>query len=178
VREAAETIAGSGPPDFTELVLDACAHLLALSDLDIDAAEGRRRAEAAVADGSASAAYERWIRAQGGDPDLAVLARAPVVREVPAPHAGVVVRLGALAIGHAALELGAGRRTKDDDIDHGVGVVCRKKRGDAVAGGEALADVHAHDESSASAAIAAVQSAYAIGDQLPHAHGILLDVVE
>src|SRR6187455_1511612 len=104
VREAVETVSGTGPPDFTELVLDACAHLLALSDLDIDAAEGRRRAEAAVADGSATAAYERWIRAQGGDPDLAVLARAPIVREVPAPRAGVVVRLGALAIGHAALD--------------------------------------------------------------------------
>ena len=88
------------------------------------------------------------------------------------------MRLGALAIGNAALELGAGRRTKDDDIDHGVGVVCRKKRGDAVSAGEALAEVHARDESSASTAIAAVQSAYAIGDQLPHAHGILLDVVE
>ena len=178
VREAVETIAGNGPPDLEELVLDACARLLALSDLGVDAAEGRRRAEAAVADGSATAAYERWIRAQGGDPDLAALAPAPIVREVPAPHAGFVVRLGALAIGNAALELGAGRRTKDDDIDHGVGVVCRKKRGDAVSGGEALAEVHARDESSASTAIAAVQSAYAIGDQLPHAHGILLDVVE
>ena len=178
VREAAETIAGIGPPDFTELVLEACARLLALSDLDIDAAEGRRRAEAAVADGSATAAYERWIRTQGGNPDLAALVPAPIVREVPAPHAGVVVRLGALAIGHAALELGAGRRTKDDDIDHGVGVVCSRKRGDAVSAGESLAVVHAHDESSASAAIAAVQSAYAIGDQVPRAHGILLDVVE
>ena len=75
VREAVETIAGNGPPDLEELVLDACARLLALSDLGIDAAEGRRRAEAAVADGSATAAYERWIRAQGGDPDLAALAR-------------------------------------------------------------------------------------------------------
>ena len=178
VREAVETIAGKGPPDFTELVLDACARLLALSDLGIDAAEGRRRAEAAVADGSATAAYERWIRAQGGEPDLAALASAPIVRDVSAPHAGVVVRLGALAIGHAALELGAGRRTKDDEIDHGVGVVCRKKRGDAVAAGEVLAEVHARDETSASVAIAVVQSAYAIGDEAADTHGILLDVVE
>jgi thymidine phosphorylase len=59
-----------------------------------------------------------------------------------------------------------------------VGVVCRKKRGDAISAGEALADVHARDESSAAGAIAAVQSAYAIGDQPPHAHGILLDLVE
>ena len=82
VREAAETVRGAGPPDCTELVLDSCAHLLALSDLGVDLAEARRRAEAAVADGSAWAAYERWIRAQGGDPDLAALPRAPVIREV------------------------------------------------------------------------------------------------
>src|SRR5690242_5236700 len=59
VREAAETVRGAGPPDFTELVLESCAHLLALSDLGVDLAEARRRAEAAVADGSAWAAYER-----------------------------------------------------------------------------------------------------------------------
>lgn len=66
IREAVETLRGAGPPDFTELVLDSCARLLALSDLGVDIAEGRRRAEAAVADGSALAAYERWVHAQGG----------------------------------------------------------------------------------------------------------------
>ena len=45
VREAAETVRGDGPADFAELVLDSVAHLLALSDLGIDHAEGRRRAE-------------------------------------------------------------------------------------------------------------------------------------
>ena len=53
IREALDTVRGEGPADFTELVLDACARLLAYSDLGIDVAEGRRRAEAAVADGSA-----------------------------------------------------------------------------------------------------------------------------
>ena len=85
VREALDTVRGHGPPDFTELVLASCAHLLALSDLGIDHDEGRRRAEAAVADGSALLAYERWIRAQGGDPDESVLESAPIVREVRGP---------------------------------------------------------------------------------------------
>src|SRR6185503_4917344 len=52
VREALDTVRGAGPPDLTELVLASCAHLLALSDLGVDRTEGRRRAEAAVADGS------------------------------------------------------------------------------------------------------------------------------
>src|SRR6187402_2025324 len=71
VHEARDTVRGDGPDDFTELVLDATARLLAHSDLGVDLEEGRRRAEAAVADGSALEAYERWIRAQGGDPDPA-----------------------------------------------------------------------------------------------------------
>src|SRR5207237_1670532 len=102
VREALDTVRGEGPPDFTELVLDACARLLALSDLGVDVAEGRRRAEAAVADGSAEHVWRRWIEAQGGTSDEGALESAPVVRAVPAPRGGTVTRLGAIRIGMAA----------------------------------------------------------------------------
>jgi pyrimidine-nucleoside phosphorylase len=177
IAEARDTVVGEGPPDLTELVLDACARLLALSDLAIDEAEGRGRAEAAVADGSALAVYERWIRAQGGDPDPGVLPTAPVVLPVRAPRAGAVTRLGAVAVGTAAVHLGAGRRTKEDSIDHAVGVVCHAKRGAYVGEGDVLADVHARDEESGAAAVEAVLAAYELGDEPAREHGILLDVV-
>jgi pyrimidine-nucleoside phosphorylase len=177
IREAVETISGEGPPDFTELVLDACARLLALSDLGIDAVEGRERAERAMTDGSARETYERWIRAQGGDPELDALPRAAFTTEVRAPRAGVVNRLAALPIGIASLELGGGRQTKDDAIDHSVGVVCSAKRGQTVELGQVLADVHARDEESAARAVDAVAAAYEIGDEAPPVQGILLDVV-
>jgi pyrimidine-nucleoside phosphorylase len=177
IAEARDTVCGQGPPDFTELVMDACARLLALSDLGIDAEEGRRRAEAAVAEGAALAVYERWIRAQGGDPDPAALPRAPVVLPVSAPRAGSVTRLGAIDVGLAALRLGAGRRAKADSIDHSVGVVCRVKRGARVEAGDVLAEVHARDEASGAEAVAAVLGAYELGDEPPREHEILLDVV-
>jgi pyrimidine-nucleoside phosphorylase len=178
IREALDTVRGEGPEDFTELVLDACARLLALSDLGIGIEEGRARAKAAVADGTALEKYERWIRAQGGDPDPAALPEAPVRVPVPAPRDGVVSRVGALAVGIAALELGAGRRTKTDTIDHAVGVLCFAKRGDTVLAGDDLAEVHARDDTSAQAAVDAVLGAYEIGDSAPPERGILLDVVE
>ncbi len=177
IREAVETISGEGPEDFTELVLDACARLLSLSDLEVSVEEGRRLAEVAIEDGSPLQAYERWVRAQGGDPDLSLLPTAPVMREVVAGEAGVVSRLGALAVGVAALELGAGRRTKADAVDHSVGVVCRVKRGARVSTGDVLAEVHAADETSAERAVGAVLAAYEIGDEQPRARGIVLDVV-
>jgi pyrimidine-nucleoside phosphorylase len=178
IREAVATITGNGPDDFTELVLDACARLLSLSDLGIDIDEGRRRAQTSMSDGSALGAYERWIRAQGGDPDLSRLPTAPIVRDVPAPRAGAVTGLGALAIGIAALELGAGRRTKEDSVDHSVGIVCRAKRGDVIAAGDVLAEIHARDDESAERAVHVVLAAYEIGDEPPRAHGIVLDVIE
>jgi len=177
VREALATVRGEGPPDFTELVLDACARLLALSDLGVDAEEGRRRAEAAVADGSAEAAWRRWIEAQGGDPNESILERAPVVREVVADRAGAVARLGAIDVGNAALRLGAGRRTKADTIDRAVGVVCRRKRGDEVAAGEVLAEVHVRDDLSAQRAVHEVAEAYELADEAPPAHPVLLAVI-
>jgi pyrimidine-nucleoside phosphorylase len=177
IREALATIRGEGPGDFTELVVDACARLLALSDLGVDLDEGRRRVERAIGDGSADAAYERWVRAQGGSPDPEALPTAPVQVAVPAPRDGVVGRVGALAVGNAALELGAGRRTKADRVDHAVGVLCFAKRGDTVLAGDDLAEVHAADADAAAAAVDEVLAAYEIGDDAPEERGILLDVI-
>ena len=176
VREAVATLRGEGPDDLTELVLASCAHLLALSDLGIDREEGRRRAERALADGSAVDAYERWVRAQGGDPD-AELPKARFIREVFASRDGYVQRLAALPVGLAALHLGAGRRTKDDPIDHAVGVVCRKKRGDEVQEGEPLAEIHARDEATADEAASAVLGAYVIDAVPPPGIPIVLDTI-
>jgi pyrimidine-nucleoside phosphorylase len=177
IRETVATLRGEGPPDFTELVLSACAHLLAFSDLAIDEATGRERAAAAVQDGSALAAYERWIVAQGGDPSEEALPSAPVVRAVQAPRGGYVGAIGAVDVGLAALRLGAGRRTKDDDIDHAVGVLCLKKRGDAVDPGDVVAQVHASDEESAARAADEVLAAYAFADDAPAARPIVLETI-
>jgi len=175
--EARATLRGEGPPDFTELVLTATGQLLAFSDLGADAAEGRRRAEGAVADGSALETYDRWVRAQGGDPSEDPLPRAPVVRMLESPEAGYVRALRALPVGIAALELGAGRVRKDDAIDHAVGIVCLRKRGDRVERGEALAEIHARSDEAANAAADRVLAAYELGESPPDDRPILLDLV-
>jgi pyrimidine-nucleoside phosphorylase len=177
VLEALATVRGQGPADLTELVLDACARLLALSDLGVDLDEGRARAERAVADGSAEAMWRRWIKAQGGTSDEAAIERAPIVRQVSAERAGTVERLDAIAVGMAALRLGAGRRVKTDTIDHAVGIVCRRKRGDRVETGDILAEVHSRDEARAAAAASEITAAYEIGDEAAHVHPVLLEVI-
>jgi pyrimidine-nucleoside phosphorylase len=177
IREAVATLRGDGPSDFSELVLSLSAHLLGLSDLGVREDDARRLAEQAVADGSALAAYERWVRAQGGDPATEALPAAPVMREIYAPRDGYVTRLAALPVGIAALRLGAGRRAKDDAIDHAVGVVCLRKRGDAVERGQPLAEIHARGEDDVCTAADALLGAYELGDEAPEATPAVLDTL-
>jgi pyrimidine-nucleoside phosphorylase len=177
IKEAIATVKGEGPADFFELVQAACAKLLTVSDLGIDEEEARVRIVQAISDGSAFEAYERWIRAQGGDPDEGALPVAPVVRELPSPQAGYVADLGAVAVGQAALHLGAGRRTKEDEIDHSVGVVCLRKPGDRVAEGEPLAEIHAANEDAAGVAAEELLGAYTFGDEPPPERRVVLDVL-
>jgi pyrimidine-nucleoside phosphorylase len=176
VREAWETVSGGGPPDFRELVVDSAAQLLALSDLGVDEAEGRRRAERALDDGTALAAFDRWVRAQGGDPDPARLPVAPVVRPVSAPAGGHVRELRARRVAIAAMELGAGRELAGEPIDHAVGVVCLAKRGERVEHGEPLAEIHARDDAAAETAEATLLAAYEIGDK-PEPRPLVIEVI-
>ena len=100
----------------------------------------------ALDSGAAHERYQRWVAAQGGDPD-APLPRAPVVVEVPAParrRRAALPRLPGRRAGD-----GAGRRPRASRahvVDHAVGVVVHRKRGDRVEAGEPLATVHARRE--------------------------------
>jgi pyrimidine-nucleoside phosphorylase len=176
VREAIATLRGEGPPDLAELVFTTTGHLLARSDLGVDETAAKTLVERAIADGSAYEAYERWIAAQGGDPAEAALPSAPHVREVRSPHEGHVTRLSAIRIGHAAVQLGAGRRAKDDAIDHAVGIVCLRKRGERVVAGDVLAEIHARTDDAADTVANEVLDAFELGDA-PPPRPVVLDLL-
>ena len=116
-------------------------------------------------------------RAEVTDPSEDLLPRAPVVHQVACDRAGWITRVRALPVGIVALELGAGRRTKADQIDHSVGILLHRKRGDRVAKGEAIAEIHARDEASAAQAAERLLAAYEIGEEPAPSQGVVLDVI-
>jgi pyrimidine-nucleoside phosphorylase len=177
LAEVLDTLEGTGPPDLTDLALSTSAQLLALSDLGVDLEEGGRRAAEAVRSGSAREVYDRWVRAQGGDPDRSVLPRTGIVNQVPAPAGGFVQAIATADIGLVAVHLGAGRLRKEDAIDHAVGVVCLVKPGDRVESGAPLAEIHARDEDAAARAVAEVAACYRIGGEAPERRPIVLDIL-
>ena len=94
-----------------------------------------------------------------------------------APRAGFVRELSAIRVGTAAVHLGAGRRTKEDDVDHAVGIVCLAKRGARVEAEETLAEIHARTDEQAAAAVDEVLAAYELADEAPPERPVLLEVV-
>ena len=146
VIEAINTLNGKGPKDFTELCLIASAELIVAANLANDIDEGVNLAKKQIDNKKALDKFADLVRAQGGDesyiyhPDK--FAKASNIIEVKSTKAGYVVSIDALQIGNAAMQLGAGRKSLDDKINHRVGVVLNKKVGDKVEEGDTLAYIH------------------------------------
>jgi len=120
------------------------AGLVAAKLLELKGHENPEEAvERALSSGAAYEKFERFVRAQGGSPDaLENLPVSATITEVRAPRAGHVTGLAALAVGQAALALGAGRQRKTDRIDPAAGVELLAKPGDRVERGDPVARLH------------------------------------
>jgi pyrimidine-nucleoside phosphorylase len=187
VREAVEALEGGGPDDLREVTVALAAEMAVLAGRAASVADGRQRAARALDDGSARTVMERVITAQSGDasilddPDR--LPAAPVRATVMSERSGRVTGFRTRALGEAAVALGAGRTTLDAPIDPAVGFVLSVGPGDAVADGQALAEVHAADEAAAESAVERIRAAIEVGDSEPSfrrlvSHRITRDGVE
>lgn len=146
VEEAVNTLKGEGPKDLTELCLTMGGHMLVAAGAAPDFQTARVKLEQSLADGSAFEKLCEFIGAQGGDVamirDTSLLPHAPHIIPVKSEHDGYIQEITALPIGHAAMLLGAGRSTKEDQLDYAVGIVLDKKVGTHVKAGDVLCYVH------------------------------------
>ncbi|GKV67904.1 pyrimidine-nucleoside phosphorylase [Sporosarcina sp. NCCP-2716] len=150
VKEAIETLQGRGPEDLTELCLVLGSKMLIAGGKTDDTKEARHLLREVIDNGAALELFAKFLEAQGGNPEIVrnpeLLPKAPVIREVKSTTTGYVSKMEADEIGVAAMLLGAGRATKEDDIDLAVGIVLKKKIGDYVEAGEPIAVIHANSE--------------------------------
>jgi pyrimidine-nucleoside phosphorylase len=167
IRQAIDIMQGRGPADLRRQIVSMGSQILRLVGHERDLSAGRALLERALDSG---AVYERfcdWIAAQGGDrryvEDPGLLPRAPVQLVASAPADGTVLDLDARLAGELAISLGGGRMTKDDRLDHRVGLVLHRRNGDAVSRGEPLFTVHAATEEAAEDARRRLSATYRIG---------------
>ncbi|MCI4137553.1 pyrimidine-nucleoside phosphorylase [Bacillus vallismortis] len=150
VKEAIDTLKGEGPEDLHELVLTLGSQMVVLAKKANTLDEARAKLEEVMKNGKALEKFKDFLKNQGGDSsivdDPSKLPQAAYQIDVPAKEAGFVSEIVADEIGVAAMLLGAGRATKEDEIDLAVGIMLRKKVGDKVEKGEPLVTLYANRE--------------------------------
>ncbi len=171
VAEAIETLRGFGPRDLEEVCLSLGSQMLRLAGVAPDAESARKMLLRALRSGAGLNKLIELVGAQGGDVSYirqpVKLPRAAQVIPLPSPTGGYVQHIEALEVGIAAMLLGAGRITKESVIDLGVGVVLKKKVGEAVEAGETLAELHVNDTARLEEASERLLAAYRIGAEQP-----------
>lgn len=150
VKEAIDTLKGEGPEDLTELVLTLGSQMVVLAKRANTLDEARAMLLEVMKNGKALEKFKVFLKNQGGDAsvvdDPEKLPQAKYKIEVPAKESGYVSNIIADEIGIAAMLLGAGRATKEDEIDLAVGLMLHKKVGDKVEKGESLITIYANRE--------------------------------
>ncbi|MCT4617978.1 MAG: pyrimidine-nucleoside phosphorylase [Marinisporobacter sp.] len=181
VKEAIDTLKGKGPKDLTELCLVLGSHMLVLGERASSVEEARKILEDIIASGDGAEKLKELVLAQGGNPEVvdnpSLLPTASIVEPVLAIEEGYVKGIKADDIGRAALVLGAGRETKESEIDLAVGIVLQKKIGDFVKKGEVLATIHANNIEKQKTATAMIVDAYEIVEEKIEAKALIKGIV-
>lgn len=149
VKEAIDTLKGTGPKDLTELCLLLGSQMVYLGGAADSLKEARKLLEKNIENGSALEAFKIFVQAQGGDAAVVdrpndILPQAAYQQEIFAEQEGTVSEIVADEIGMAAMMLGAGRETKESEIVLSAGVYLNKKVGESVRKGEVLATLYSN----------------------------------
>ena len=146
--ESIETLKGRGPKDLTDLSIALAAHMIHIAGVEKTFEKAHKKALEMVSSGKALEEFRKLLRSQDGDEkvvdDYSLLPLASDKTEVAAPKSGFIKMFQNEQIGLLLIELGGGRKSKTDVIDHGVGFTFHKKIGDKVKKGESIFTIHHH----------------------------------
>ena len=180
VKEAISTLLGVGPHDLSEVAISLAAEMARLS-LGLDADEAQRRARAALYSGAAYAKSKEWISAQGGDvsyvEDPSKFDEAPYHAFLVAEEDGYIASMDTERIGLVAVTLGAGRISKNDDIDFSAGILLERKTGDSVSRGEVIAELFSSSEEKLEASVAELYAAISISQEKPEEQPLIHSII-
>ncbi|ACI16897.1 thymidine phosphorylase [Coprothermobacter proteolyticus DSM 5265] len=124
-----------------------------------------------IASGKPLEKFAQMIEAQSGDPkvveDYSLLPMAKSVHELRAQQSGYLTFVDTKEVGMAVVELGGGRKKKEDNIDHGVGIKFLVEGGSKVDAGDIVALVYFNNENTLNSALKRLEHAFTITETEP-----------
>jgi pyrimidine-nucleoside phosphorylase len=146
IIESIEALKGRGPEDLLQVTYALGYCMLRAAGIKTSFAQACEMFREAIASGRALDIFRSFIAAQGGDPrvcdDYSLMPSAPLQVEFTAPASGFITDIDTFSVGMAAIDIGAGRRKKDDAIAFGSGFIFHVRLGDRIAKGQTIVTVH------------------------------------
>ena len=181
VIEAIEALKGRGPKDFMTLCETLGSYMLVSAKVASDYEDGVKRIREALESGAALEKFKEFVANQGGNPmvaeDYSLFPKASHIVEIKSDKTGYIEKIEAETVGVSAMILGAGRETKEDELDLSAGIILKKKVGDFVNEGDTLAEMHFNRENKLEEATRRFKNAYIISEEKPELKKLIYGVV-
>lgn len=186
VIEAIETLQGNGPEDLKEVCIALAGMMLSMGmpaegGKVLSYEEGKELAERTLESGAAFDKFKQMTAGQGGDlsyiENPGKFPRAEISGEVLARGSGYIASMNTEGIGVAAGILGAGRATKDSEIDYRAGIIMEKKIGDRVEKGDVIAVLYTASEAKLERAEKYLQQCYELSVKKPDSLKLVVDII-
>ena len=181
IIEAVKALKGDMPEDIKEVVLTLGAYMIRLAKKGDNIVENKEKILKVINNGKALKKFKELVKKQGGDisyiEDIEKFEKAKYIMPVLSEKSGFVEKLDANIVGQVSVDLGAGRKQKEDIIDNAVGITLVKKISDEVKKGDILAYVHASTPEKATEAVENMQKAYKFTSKKVKKPNTILEVV-
>ena len=139
IYEAIDVLKNKGEKNLTNLIVELASEMVSLG-LSIDKKEAKEKVLENLENGKAYDKLEEIVKFQKGD--IEHISKSNNKIEILSDKTGYINQISAIEIGKFVHELGAGRNSKADKIDYGVGIVLNKKVGDFVNQGDKLLTIY------------------------------------
>ncbi len=148
VMESVEILRGEhGASELAQMSFRLAAEMLIMGGVATTLEAAQAKVQASLQDGSALETLRRFVALNGGDAkaldDFSHLPQPGQVVDVRADRDGFIAAIDGRALGILAMDLGAGRRDRNDVLDLGVGIHVLAGVGRPVVQGDLLFRIHA-----------------------------------
>ena len=182
IIESIEMLKGNAPKDLKEVVYTIAELALKAKGEITELSEGIEKIDDVINSGLALSKLREFIAESGGNGDLvddySILPAAKNKMEVFSNKEGYVSKIKAEEVGKAAMIIGAGRATKEDEVDHAVGLKILKKVGDKIKKGEKIAEIYYNDAKNVEDSKNMILDAYVLQNEKVLEPKAILEIIE